>query len=81
MCRGGGTPHLNSSVPNGVKKTKGAFFYWLITKFGAVVIWGKNIKRQKEKGGKCTRKRKKGERNRKKGEEKGRKRKEKGRKG
>jgi hypothetical protein len=31
---------------------------------------GKNMKRQREKGGKCKRKRKKGERKRKKGERK-----------
>jgi hypothetical protein len=28
----------------------------------AYVIWGKNMKRRREKGGKCKRKRKKGER-------------------
>jgi hypothetical protein len=36
----------------------------------ADVIWGKNIKRRREKGGKCKRKRKKGERKRKNGERK-----------
>jgi hypothetical protein len=36
----------------------------------ADVIWGKNMKRRREKGGKCKRKRKKGERKRKKGERK-----------
>ncbi len=36
----------------------------------ADVIWGKNMKRGREKGGKCNRKRKKGERKRKKGERK-----------
>ncbi len=42
---------------------------------------GKNMKRQREKGGKCKIKRKKEERKRNKGKRKGRKRKEKGRKG
>jgi hypothetical protein len=37
-------------------------------KISANVIWGKNMKRGRDKGGKCKRKRKKGERNRKKGE-------------
>jgi hypothetical protein len=36
----------------------------------ADVIWGKNMKWRREKGGKCERKRKKGERKRKKGERK-----------
>jgi hypothetical protein len=36
----------------------------------ADVIWGKNMKRRREKGGKCKRKRKKRERKRKKGERK-----------
>jgi hypothetical protein len=36
----------------------------------ANVIWGKNMKRVREKGGKCKRKRKKEERKRKKGERK-----------
>jgi hypothetical protein len=40
-------------------------------KISADVIWGKkNMKRGREKGGKCKRKRKKGERKRKKGERK-----------
>ncbi len=34
----------------------------------ADVIWGKNMKRRREKEGKCKRKRKKGKRKRKKGE-------------
>jgi hypothetical protein len=36
----------------------------------ANVIWGKNMKSRREKGGKCKRKRKKGERKRKKGDKK-----------
>jgi hypothetical protein len=36
----------------------------------ANVMWGKNMKRGREKGGKCKRIRKKGERKRKKGERK-----------
>jgi hypothetical protein len=43
--------------------------------------FGGDIKRRREKGGKCKRKRKKGERKRKKGERKGRKGKEKRKKG
>jgi hypothetical protein len=43
----------------------------------AYVIWGKNMKSGREKGGKCTRKRKKGERKIKKWDRKGRKWKEK----
>jgi hypothetical protein len=39
-------------------------------KISADVIWGKNMKRRREKGGKCKRKRKKGKRKRKKGERK-----------
>jgi hypothetical protein len=39
-------------------------------KISADVIWGKNMKRGRETGGKCKRKRKKEERKRKKGERK-----------
>jgi hypothetical protein len=42
--------------------------YWKIPPWGGI-IWGKNRKRQREKGGKY-KKRKKGERKRKKGERK-----------
>jgi hypothetical protein len=47
----------------------------------AYVIWGKNMKSGREKGGKHTRKRKKGGRKIKKGERKGRKWKEKEKRG
>ncbi len=43
---------------------------WGRGKISADVIWGKNMKRGREKGGKCKRKRKKEERKRKKGERK-----------
>jgi hypothetical protein len=49
--------------------------YWKIPPWrgggiSANVIWGKNMKRPREKGGKCRSKRKKGERKRKKGKRK-----------
>jgi hypothetical protein len=43
---------------------------WGGEKISADVIWGKNMKREREKGGKCKRKRQKEERKRNKGERK-----------
>jgi hypothetical protein len=55
-------------------RTSGVYVYILKnTPLGGIsadIIWGKNMTRRKEKGGKCKRKRKKGERKRKKGERK-----------